>query len=98
MTLGLGLLPIAPIILLPFIIILFVVVFPLWVVGLGVVGLFLVIARGLDAIARLAGIHALSPFASAIHKAFRWVLTFGGLAQKAQRATKTDTAQERPAA
>lgn len=79
---GMGLLPIAPILLLPVILVVFVVVFPLWVVALGVVGLILVIVKGLDKLAQLAGTRAFSPLALAIHRAFRWVLTFGGLAEK----------------
>lgn len=80
MTLGLGLLPIIPILLLPFAIIFFVVVFPLWGVGLGVLGLLLLIARGLNAIATKLGSAALKPVADGLHTAFRWVLTFGGFA------------------
>lgn len=79
MQLGLGLLPIVPILLLPFILIVFVIVFPLWVVALGVVGLLLVIVVGLDKLARLAHVNLLNAPARAIQIAFRWVLTFGGL-------------------
>jgi hypothetical protein len=82
MALGMELIPIAPILLLPVILVVFVIVFPLWVIALGVVGLILVIVKGLDKLAQLAGVHALSPPAVAIHRAFRWVLTFGGLAEK----------------
>lgn len=78
----LGLVPIVPILLLPFILIFFVIVFPLWGVALGVLGLLLLIARGLDRLARLAGIEAMKRPADAIHAAFRWVLTFGGLARR----------------
>ena len=81
MTLGLGLLPIVPILLLPFILAVFVIVFPLWIVALAVVGLILVIVAGADRIARAMNIHSLSPVARAIRVAFRWVLTFGGLAR-----------------
>jgi hypothetical protein len=77
---GLGLLPIIPILLLPFAIVFFVVVFPLWGVALGVLGLLLLIARGLNAIAKKAGTDALEPIATGLHIAFRWVLTFGGFA------------------
>lgn len=86
MTLGLGLLPIVPILLLPFIIIIFVIVFPLWVVGLAVVGLVLVLVRGLDWLARSVGFHALEPVATGVNTAFRWVLTFGGLANRTSEA------------
>ncbi|HTJ22397.1 MAG TPA: hypothetical protein VL383_08370 [Gemmatimonadaceae bacterium] len=82
MTLGMGLLPIAPILLLPVILVVFVIVFPLWVVALAVVGFILVLVRVLDKLARLAGTELLSGAASGMHRAFRWVLTFGGLAEK----------------
>lgn len=84
MTLGLGLLPIVPILLLPFIIIIFVIVFPVWVVALAVVGLILVLIRALDWLAQQAGLQALHPASTGVHIAFRWVLTFGGLAQRAR--------------
>ena len=81
MTLGVGLLPIVPILLLPFILIIFVIVFPLWIVALGVVGLILLIVVGADKLARAMNIHSLEPVARGIRLAFRWVLTFGGLAK-----------------
>jgi hypothetical protein len=80
--LGLGLLPIVPILLLPFILIFFVVVFPLWGVALAVLGLLLLLLRGLDWLARQAGVTALSGATQALLRAFRWVLTFGGLARR----------------
>jgi hypothetical protein len=80
-TLGLGLLPIVPILLLPFILIVFIIVFPLWIVALGVLGLILVIVVGADKLARAVNIHSLVPAARGIRIAFRWVLTFGGLAK-----------------
>ena len=79
---GMGLLPIATILLLPVILVVFVVVFPLWVIALAVLGLILVIVKGADKLAQAAGVRALSPLALAMHRAFRWVLTFGGLAEK----------------
>jgi hypothetical protein len=79
-ALGLGLLPIIPILLLPFAIVFFVVVFPLWGVALGVLGLLLLIARGVDWLAKKLGIVALEPLPRGLHTAFRWVLTFGGFA------------------
>ena len=78
----LGLVPIVPILLLPFILIFFVIVFPIWGVALGVLGLLLLIARGLDRLASLAGVHALGGAADAVARAFHWVLTFGGLAKR----------------
>jgi hypothetical protein len=80
-TLGLGLLPIIPILLLPFILIVFVIVFPLWLVALAVVGLIYVIVAGADKLALAMNIGAFSPAARAIRIALRWVLTFGGLAR-----------------
>lgn len=82
MALGMELIPIAPILLLPVILVVFVIVFPLWVIALAVVGLILVLVKGVDKLAQMAGIRALSPPALAIQRAFRWVLTFGGLAEK----------------
>ena len=77
-----GLLPIAPILLLPFIIVFFVVVFPLWGISLGVVGLVLLLIRALDAIGRAAGVETFGPAANAVSRAFRWVLTFGGFTER----------------
>jgi MYXO-CTERM domain-containing protein len=51
-----------------------------WGIALGVLGLLLLIARGLNAIAKKAGTDALEPIATGLHIAFRWVLTFGGFA------------------
>lgn len=81
MQLGLGLLPIVPILLLPFIIVIFVIVFPLWLVALGVVGLVYVIVVGAERLALAMNIRSVSPVARAIRIAFRWVLTFGGIAR-----------------
>ena len=82
MVAGMGLLPIAPILLLPFIIVFFVVVFPLWGISLGVVGLLLLIVRALDALGRAAGVDVFGPAVSGISRAFRWVLTFGGFTER----------------
>jgi hypothetical protein len=91
-TAGLGLLPIVPILLLPFILIIFVIVFPLWIVALGVVGLILGVVVGADKLARAMNIHSLGPAARGIRVAFRWVLTFGGLA-RSQAEREADAAQ-----
>jgi len=80
------LLPIVPILLLPFILIFFVAVFPLWLLSLGVLGLLLVILRGLAKLGQLAGTDALSRAATRVHRVFRWVLTFGGLARSADES------------
>ena len=82
MVAGMGLLPIVPILLLPFILVFFVVVFPLWGLALGVVGLALLIVRALDALGRAAGLNMFTPAATATGRAFRWVLTFGGLSER----------------
>lgn len=96
MTLGVGILPIVPILLLPFILIVFVIVFPLWIVALGVVGFIYVIVLGADKVALAMNIRALSPATRAIHAAFRWVLTFGGLARsQAEREARAASATRR---
>jgi hypothetical protein len=77
-----SLVPIVPILLLPFILVFFVIVFPLWAVALGVLGLLLLIVRGLNSLAKRAGSQALESTAASMHRAFRWVLTFGGLAER----------------
>jgi hypothetical protein len=77
-----GLLPIAPILLLPFIIIFFVVVFPIWGVSLGVLGLLLLIVRALDALGRAAGVEVFTPAVGGVSRALRWVLTFGGFTER----------------
>ena len=76
--LGLGLVPIVPILLLPFILIFFILVFPLWGIALGVLGLMLVIVRGLNVAAKRVGVGLFSKPARALERSFRWVLTFGG--------------------
>jgi hypothetical protein len=80
--LGLGLLPIAPILLLPFIIVFFVVVFPIWGVALGVLGLLLLLMRAADWLARAAGSTALGGAVEALRRALHWVLTFGGFTER----------------
>jgi len=70
----LSLLPIAPLILLPFALVFFVIVFPFWGVALGILGLLLLIMRGLN---QLAG-GSMDGAVGNVHRAFRWVLTFGG--------------------
>ena len=82
---GMGLLPIAPILLLPFIIVFFVIVFPIWGVSLGVIGLLLLIARALDALGRAMGIEIFTPVANGLSRALRWVLTFGGFTDRYKR-------------
>jgi hypothetical protein len=70
----LSLLPIAPLILLPFALVFFVFVFPFWGIALGLLGLLLLIFRGINS---MAGGSFEGP-TQAVHRAFRWVLTFGG--------------------
>lgn len=74
--------PIIPVLLLPFIIIFFVVVFPLWGLSLGVLGLLLIIARGLSNLGHRAGVETFDGSVARIHRAFRWVLTFGGFTER----------------
>ena len=82
MHLGMGLVPIVPILLLPFILVFFVIVFPIWGLALGVLGFFLIVIRGLNALAQRLGSDALESATLGMEKAFRWVLTFGGFAQR----------------
>ena len=82
MALGMGLLPIVPILLLPLILIFFIIVFPFWGVALGVLGLLLVIVRGIDWLARKAGSNAAEGDVRGLQRAFHWVLTFGGFTEK----------------
>jgi len=89
---GIGLLPIVPMLLLPFILIFFVVVFPIWALGLGVLGLILVLIRGLDWLLQKAGSTALGGAVVGMRKAFRWVLTFGGFAEKLKEPEKAKPA------
>jgi hypothetical protein len=79
---SLSLLPIIPILLFPFILIFFVIVFPFWIIALGVLGLLLGLARLGEGALRLTGLSTNRRLSSALHRAFRWVLTFGGLAER----------------
>jgi hypothetical protein len=81
-ALGMGLVPIVPILLLPFILVFFVIVFPIWGLALGVLGFFLIVIRGLNALVKKLGSDALDGAALGMEKSFRWVLTFGGFAQR----------------
>jgi len=77
-----GLIPIVPILLLPFILVFFVIVFPIWGLALGVLGFTLLLVRGVDALAKRLGVTTFDGAARGMERAFRWVLTFGGLARK----------------
>jgi len=81
----LSLIPIAPLILLPFALVFFVIVFPFWGVALGVLGLLLLILRGLNRLAR----GSLDGAVNGVHRAFRWVLTFGGFVRLGETEEKT---------
>jgi hypothetical protein len=85
-------LPIAPILLLPLILPLFVILFPLWGLALGVLGLALLVTRGLDRLVPARDGHPRDRVSAPVHRAFRWVLTFGGLADRdaAQHAAPVD--------
>ena len=82
MHLAMGLVPIVPILLLPFILIFFVIVFPIWGLALGVLGFFLLVIRGLNALAKALGSDAMEGATLGMERAFRWVLSFGGFAQR----------------
>jgi hypothetical protein len=80
------LLPIAPLILLPFALIFFVIVFPFWGIALGILGLALLIVRGINALTR----GSLDGAVASVHRAFRWVLTFGGFVRLGEQS-KSET-------
>ena len=85
MQLGLGLVPIVPILLLPFILVFFILVFPLWGLALAVLGFMLLVIRGIDAVAKRAGVGIFNGPALAMARSFRWVLTFGGFVRQDKR-------------
>lgn len=64
------LLPIAPLLLLPFILVFFVLVFPIWLVAVMILGAVRWVARMISRTGATT---------RAIEKAFRWVLSYGGL-------------------
>jgi hypothetical protein len=76
-----GNLPIVPLLLLPFALIFFIIVFPFWGIALAILGLVLAVMRGLTA----AGLKPLAGPTAAVHRAFRWVLTFGGFVRLGQK-------------
>ena len=75
------LLPIVPLLLLPFAIVFFVVVFPFWAVGVALLWLIMQAVRGMNRLAK----GSMSGAEASITKAFRWVLTFGGIARLAEK-------------
>jgi hypothetical protein len=81
-SLGVGLIPIVPILLLPFILVFFVIVFPIWGLALGVLGFLLLIVRGVDALAKPLGVNSFDAARRGMERGFRWVLTFGGFAER----------------
>jgi hypothetical protein len=74
--------PIIPILLLPFILVFFVVVFPLWMLSLAVLGLVLLALRGAAALSHRGEQRPFDGAAAAVHRLFRWVLTFGGFTER----------------
>jgi hypothetical protein len=81
-SLGVGLIPIVPILLLPFILVFLVIVFPIWGLALGILGFLLLVVRGVDALAKRLGVNAFDSATRGVERGFRWVLTFGGLAER----------------
>ena len=77
----LALVPIVPILLAPVIIVVFVVLMPVWFVALAVLGILWAIAWPIDKLIAVSGGSRDAPLTTAVRKAFRWVLTFGGLAE-----------------
>jgi hypothetical protein len=77
----LALVPLVPILLAPVIIVVFVVLMPLWFVALAVLGLLWVLAWPIDKLIAVSGSSRAAPLTAALTGAFRWVLTFGGLAE-----------------
>ena len=75
------LLPIVPLLLLPFAIVFFVVVFPIWAVAVALLWLAMMAVRGINKLAK----GGLASADASMTKAFRWVLTFGGIAKLAQK-------------
>jgi hypothetical protein len=94
--LGLGLVPIVPILLLPFILVFFIIVFPIWGVALAVLGLMLLIVRGLNAAATRMGVEIFNDPAMAMERSFRWVLTFGGFVRQKKPDEARNERRERP--
>ena len=74
--------PILPILLLPFILIFFVVVFPLWMLSLAVLGLVLLSLRGAAWLTHRGRPGPFDEPVAAVHRAFRWVLTFAGFTER----------------
>jgi len=75
------LLPIVPLLLLPFAIVFFVVVFPVWAVAVALLWIAMMTVRTMNNALRgqLASVDA------SVTKAFRWVLTFGGIARLVEK-------------
>ena len=78
--------PILPILLLPFILIFFVVVFPIWMLSLAVLGLILLSLRGLAWLSHRGRPGPFDGPVKAVHRAFRWVLTFAGFTERGKQA------------
>ena len=83
-----ALLPIAPILLMPFILIFFIIVFPVWLVAMAVLGILLGITKGIDA--ALAAIKSETRISGPISNVFHWTLSWGGIANRRDRAAAVD--------
>ena len=77
----LALVPIVPILLAPVIIVVFVILMPVWFAALVVLGVLWVLAWPVDKLIAASGGSRDAPLTTALRRAFRWVLTFGGLAE-----------------
>jgi hypothetical protein len=76
-----ALIPIVPILLAPVIIVVFVILLPVWFAALVVLGVLWAIAWPIDKLIGVAGGPRDAPLTTALGRALRWVLTFGGLAE-----------------
>lgn len=76
------LVPVVPIFFAPLLILGCAIVFPVWVVALVVVGSVRVIAWPFEQLGRRFDIAALVQVGHATHRAWRWTVTFGGIAGK----------------
>jgi hypothetical protein len=77
--------PIIPILLLPFILVFFVVVFPIWMLSLAALGMVLLLLRGAAWLTHRGRPGPFDGPTTVVHRAFRWVLTFGGFTERGKK-------------